>query len=968
MRALRWWLLAACCGLGCPRVVGPAPLVDEKPEGDAGIPDAGTPPVIESIEVIPNRSGVDGGVLWRAFAGDLLRVTGRNWNRELAQLYVGSTLLALRPGSSDTQLEADIPNEMTSGVVRVVSDGRSGVSFDEVRFLGPGHLQALRSHGAIEPQLAITAAGTGLPNFCAQTDVPSLDGKEEPVGIGVVGTCFGGQAADSLVVGFNLGLAPDPTAMKYLATVSLQQRTTTEMFQEMRDAGVAGAHVEYLQPVEFYTQGGDAVVGEGRYVLPVGVEQVVRQDSPGDAPRLTRRIRAGWWTSDELEVRAPLVHPGGYLAAPFLMVVEMLGVQDYRLRTVSFPDGTVQVEPVANTETHAVPVAMGMVGPGVLPRAGHEYQNVLLVLACEETAPQQWQLTAQVYDVGETPDTVTPAGKAELMVGNSMSCEYQLCSPSWDPTSGQPLPPAPPAGILEIVPWQTDAFALVPAAVDYSASVTSTAVQLCVLDTSGKMPDGGVGPGPWPPDNGGVPDLSDGGVRSLDDGGSVPTDGDAGIPDGGEGDASRPARVDLGPVVRNAAVLPSAGRVLGLPPTDPTDPSGARRLVSYDNLQAAAYGQGGQTVSTSVAYRAVRSYDGLTAVAIPTSGGQVDKLTAEGTLLDRVSILGQPRGAWPLRQAGKIAVAHERSIMITDVSGYPSPFQVSYGLPFYTVASMADDEGHVRWLLTTELYESTWVMLRWDLESPALAVDVEMVEPAGKPFILPLATTETSILALRIRNSVEVESPCPTQGVPPGGGAEKPAQDAWMVVLPRGGDPNNKPEVVVPETCGWGYPYLSAQADRLYLYTTDIFGRPKLVTVDFSVAPFVVDTRLGGGVYPGVALPSGALLGIFVHEPLYAPELGCLGRDGQYVSMGPPPFLDGSIVASPDGRRLYVGTQGVLLEMAMAPRDNGPAGCPDVEVLSRTPISATPDQMTVDPTGRRLVWSDSEGQTFGMVE
>jgi sugar lactone lactonase YvrE len=82
------------------------------------------------------------------------------------------------------------------------------------------------------------------------------------------------------------------------------------------------------------------------------------------------------------------------------------------------------------------------------------------------------------------------------------------------------------------------------------------------------------------------------------------------------------------------------------------------------------------------------------------------------------------------------------------------------------------------------------------------------------------------------------------------------------------------------------------------------------------------------------------------------------------VDRGQPAFDAHALALSPDGRRLYAGIAGAVLDMDF----NGDSTrCPLPAVRNLVEVDGTPDVLRTDAAGRRVLWLDSVKQTQGQL-
>ncbi|MBI5497226.1 MAG: hypothetical protein HY904_19590 [Deltaproteobacteria bacterium] len=227
-RLLLLWI--ALSAAACPRIVTQGP------------PDAATeaPVIITGVEVEALRVPRDGGV-HLAYGGDVLAVTGSGWDPAAATVQLGGVDLAmLRDRSTVTALRAVLPERVLEGTVKVLQGGRVRAESPAlVAVLGVGHPDLPVQQGAVEPRMAIRAAGIAN-TWCA----PSLaDG-------GVPCSALP-NATGTLAVAFSFGpdlLYRDPTYLAELTLFGPGERITERLEPAHTDYRSVAAAKPFLVP------------------------------------------------------------------------------------------------------------------------------------------------------------------------------------------------------------------------------------------------------------------------------------------------------------------------------------------------------------------------------------------------------------------------------------------------------------------------------------------------------------------------------------------------------------------------------------------------------------------------------------------------------------------------------------------------------------------------------------------------
>jgi hypothetical protein len=361
------------------------------------------------------------------------------------------------------------------------------------------------------------------------------------------------------------------------------------------------------------------------------------------------------------------------------------------------------------------------------------------------------------------------------------------------------------------------------------------------------------------------------------------------------------------------------------------------------------------------------------AYALRESGDVLDVVNADGLGVDALSVLGTPLAAWPV-PGGKVATARRHSLMVMDLSGFPSPFLPTEPFPLGRAALERDRQGRVV-AVWGGLHHAAGgqphaALQRWAV-SPTGAVTVpEGPEPgfswekdgAGTGEVAPLFVSDTWVV-------VETSAGVPGHG----------CNGVTGLAVARRSDGRLDP---LDGVCGataldfnpWlGLLYLTApvaQGDRMLgLKVVDVATGDSLDPPAGGVAKRPPFANL-------VALPGGSALGVSVEPGYQTRWMACVTRQHEFVSLGPNPFNEGPLLLAPDGTRLYAGSGRQVLEIPLEALDQ--RGCPPVvdpsnrtpslSVTSRIPVEGIPTRLEADPTGERLVWLDEQAQVVGVVE
>jgi hypothetical protein len=124
-----------------------------------------------------------------------------------------------------------------------------------------------------------------------------------------------------------------------------------------------------------------------------------------------------------------------------------------------------------------------------------------------------------------------------------------------------------------------------------------------------------------------------------------------------------------------------------------------------------------------------------------------------------------------------------------------------------------------------------------------------------------------------------------------------------------------------------------------------------------------VSCPLGADVVPFSLTPSpdGALVGFFVDRERDVITLGQILPNGLYaplVARAADAPAVGSLLVSPDARRLYVGTTDAVTELVLEEKPEGLRA----RIERRSPVDGTPEVMAMDIHGTRLLFADRERQ------
>jgi hypothetical protein len=362
--------------------------------------------------------------------------------------------------------------------------------------------------------------------------------------------------------------------------------------------------------------------------------------------------------------------------------------------------------------------------------------------------------------------------------------------------------------------------------------------------------------------------------------------------------------------------------------------------------------------------------------ALPVSGGRVDMLTRDGSLVSTASVLGPPVDGWPLDQEdGRVLLVNGAGAMLVDRSGMPSQFEPSVFLPAATLLEgepgrnpvaawtvVSGEESPVGYLLRTPLdldsgrVEPFQLMAQLDSDLPGGSILRRLqpvaLDPDGMVFQVVADIPGGGVLRL-------ARTPPVTEPVPPGGTGV-----LTLAAFPAPGGTNS---------------FVSHDPRNRWLYVNTYLGDHNTVLQRLSLAPDGVTTTVTGDGVPRVTalaaavLPSGVLVGTFVTNNV---ELGAVDVAGRYRRLleGSPPFGEASLVVSPDGRRLYAGVENGVVEVALdaAGEDvlclDAAAEVPVCpRVLQVIPFTGRPDVLRVSHSGSTLLVLDAARQSIHLL-
>ncbi len=965
---------------GCVRVVAQAQ------------PDAGTtappPPQVEitNLELENQRPGststtLDGGPLLEVYAGEILVISGRNWSAAEVTVTVGGVSLALLEGSTNTMLRVLVPANMPNGPVRVETTVSRRDSAHQVVVLGPGHLVNLAERGLIQGQAVVTASGAlqgcdlAYPTMWDDTGA-ALNAQCSPYNSAAAGMAVAfvpglrANGQDAMywrglsVTGLDnnvkdwFGRVPVPAALEDVP-VTGQYLVDLRSYVDVLDGGVEAGPVQAQLPAALQVVFARDTAAIQRVVTPfaatpplpdaVGplfatlVDNAMLQGLPSRGVRLfTLRAYADSNRTPALavDVVEHLAQPDGTLGAQALGGSPGGGPLEQRVAAAGMFDLN--------------QLAVELLGPTVPPGPVPPSLPGFVLLTCGP-APAEFNPTLELHPyalvdiTGQDGPAWTPLPPITNITG---SCAQTLCPfipPLPDMDAGvTALPPTLP----RLVPWQVGTLVVEPTK---DTSVFGLTEGLpCVILTRPVAPDAGF------------------------------VEEDAGMFGGtGNGDPAG-AQCDAGPCPTADLLYNLSGSAVAISRNFANQAQqlhalrNHRVLATVDSVSAETTFAAPTELVTAAPYGTVLT-DPLTGflLGVPQWGSAVDVLypgSGSASPFLRIPLAGDVLGAWPLHGSqGAILVAHQHLAMVLDVGGNPTVVLPQPGTPFDGFARMEDGTGANQHVVAA-LFEGTPALFLWRTDQASLGAPVLREDPVYRA-LRPVAARDGRVLYWRDKGIKDM----PIGGL--GGPGEVPPE-----VLAQ----SCRVDLAVVDLEGTRVPQPVAESCRsepvgVFL---DQQGRIWIPDVDSEVGTAqlrVVNPDRSSHVLRGVEavsftqLPSGALLATVVMEgPPQQLALGCLTSDGTTVSLrdvGPPPTLDGPILVSPDGRRIFAGTVNSLLELEVPPLDA--TGCPPpsttevpvpIPVTRRITLPGSPSLLSMNRAGDRLIWVDETAQLVGLAE
>ncbi|MEW5851283.1 MAG: hypothetical protein AB2A00_21020 [Myxococcota bacterium] len=887
-------------GTGCPRVLLPSAERD----------DAGPRPHIEHVTVAERSLGGDGGTARPcAYAGDTLVVTGGGWDVATVRLRVGSIELDLE-GVTTEELRAVVPADLPEGEITVLSGPRASEPYvQSFCYLGVGHPPAPSFIGEAEPRLVIMASGVGSAQ-CAPINPatglpcglpPNPDGGVLPVQDPACRVAAETQGAVAVTFGLGSTFAVNDPIYQARVYPLVGYSEVGQLPALRNDEFARLSHAA----IPYASPSTFSWPDEADAQPGVLVHEGVTLDLTATHFR-THLLGAG----QEVLNASTLA---GNIILPYLLVTPekalALGVSSdgvgfaYSLQAYD-ADGPGEV---VQTFPGELPLAAGVLPGSWLAAPG------LSMVAHLSRRPLQGGVRLRVLLVDATTGEVLPEAQ---QVG---PVDLQPCAPgdegcarcaSYFAGRGEVASETP----MELVPFYTGAMVAVPMR-PLSPVAPANEPVCAVFDALGQ---------PY------VVELTSQVFRAV----------------------TAAALPDCNLAASTVAVVP---RLYGEP----------RAELWMFNQQDTM-----QIVPTRTMYAALH-VDPVTPTfyAIPESGGRVDVLDRNGTLVRSASVLGAPWDAWPMsRERGGVLVIYPTMLMHADSSGQVLSSRL-VRMP-YSAAVETDERGapaavwaaqprNVQTVAGTNFYQVD--LLRYDVTATGADFGKESTR-LGLPDVwvtgaLPRVVTEEFALVHYFGVANNNGNACQQAAV----GAEAD----WVELVPRDGssgtlvacnalqglhDPVREVLYIVEQRPGEAVPF--------FLRTWDVSGGTPVELAEQALFPM-----------SGAILPGGGLLGVFFKLQSFSFELGLLDVDAARqpvyrVLEADAPFSQVPLVASPDGRRLYAGTEGNIIEFAI----EGEGDEMRLRSLSQVKVAGTPVGLRMDPQGTRLVYVTRDEQTVGLVE
>jgi hypothetical protein len=940
-------------------------------------------PEVLSLALEPSRSlstvCPDGTLT--GFAGDVIVITGRGWDPGASTARAGTTDLEIDSLTTE-EIRARVPPDLGAGPVRVtvVSQGRSSKpSRQSLASAGPGHLERMSHQGVLEPVVTVASAGTG-GTHCRPVEAPdggvpvtAEDCAPYDVTSGFVsvayalGAIVSGQA-QILVATFhafypeaNLAVLPAPSEGRRFVgamvpfgavrgggvevdTALMEGRWhadggpaantarlglyapepgSTHQSRDLRDALLRRA-TDYFILVET-RDGGHRLVPSGPGGLPLPVDQ------PGTP------LAAG--------VLEPQWVPGATGRDPVLVTLAYDDTLDsLRLSRVPLPQPGPGAALVPTEEVHAgLPNRCEILdGAPCMAQDGTPHLTacctpLLGFLGCWNDASCRSYLDGAPSVCTAIPSCLAMAEQALACASdpwclNTVSCLLHDRCQHVGACLGMLFRAAYSDRVVKLVPWQEGRALLVPPPLE--SPLDSPASPVCVLN----LEDGFITP------------YSELGVPVLT--------------------ATTSPRAD--PQDSVLAMVP----IVGQPRREVWTYSAREGLVRTPAR------------TDYVSLHADPTFRNL--YAIPRAGGRVDVLDLQGRLTDTVSVLGSPLDAWLVPAAGdracagegggppedvaEVVVVYPQVVLRVDVSGAPRGDAVLVSTPalpvleeepgvpppaFWTADAEGTGDGE-GWRLTK--------VRRIQVTPERFGQPTRVITITGAPDATG-ATLDARFFPVARHGERLFLQEEETSTIDPQGVAQGSARVGWVETGQAA--PDSQAVQVVP---GIAYGFVMAVDPVLNrLYFVNIAGGgldPSSIStgvLDLSATPPAV-MGAPAGTLPAcismVVLPGRGVLGLFFDPLSWEVELGHVDATLRYRRVGDAPAVQAALALSPDGRRVYAGVEGSILELAITEEADGLGA----HVVSQTPVQATPHVVRVDPTGRRLVYTDASRQVVGRVE
>jgi hypothetical protein len=386
-------------------------------------------------------------------------------------------------------------------------------------------------------------------------------------------------------------------------------------------------------------------------------------------------------------------------------------------------------------------------------------------------------------------------------------------------------------------------------------------------------------------------------------------------------------------------------------------------LDSFDLTLAPARTRYGQLVSTGVAELVF---------GIPEEGPRLDLLNGDGVLVSSLHVLGIPASAYALpAQDGRILSFHSNHMVLADNAGNvlamrffpqntftPEPPAVA-GAPPAAVWAVVPEEDRAQLRL---------VQVVLNLDAP---------QPAGQELGAPLprgllsqqdVSTLAAVVAFHQDTLYVTQCADPTCEAPTLGRVAVLTGDETLTVQPVDIPPSFLVALDGTFNVGLAQRYEGeGTLSNALLVNLDNDQESDLVVRNAqqgTVVSLVAATPAPGGGFVVIAA---------VYEPPFVNVRAVVGwispgANGVMDILAPADTLSSSVTVSPDGQRVYVGRFERITELSIA-RDVTMTPPRTFVVGTRAiDVDGRPNTMAMDSEGTRLVFTDWEKQTVGLLE